>query len=225
MKPYEIGIIMDILEAAYPQFYKSQNDTDKKKAMALWAEMFRDDDVAIVAAAVKSLIETDEKGFPPHIGSVKAKIRLITGSDEMTELEAWNLVSKAIRNSGYEAKEEFDKLPANIRRLVGSPNQLREWAMMDADTVQSVIGSNFQRSYKVVAQREKEIAKLPTEVKNLIGNLAESKKMDAPKQKKELPDREPVALLEAVEMPKEEPKKVATGRSREEVLQMLRCGT
>ena len=39
------------------------------------SDMFSAEDAAVVAAAVKSLIETDEKGFPPNIGQVKAKVR------------------------------------------------------------------------------------------------------------------------------------------------------
>ena len=168
MTPAETGTIMDILTTAYPRFYSGPNAPDPKKTIGLWAEMFRHDDVALVAAAVKSLIETDDKGFPPHIGAVKAKLRLISSSGEMTEAEAWGKVSKALRNSTYGSQEEFEKLPPILQRLVGSPSQLREWAMMDSETVHSVIASNFQRSYRVVAQREREIAKLPPDVKKMV---------------------------------------------------------
>lgn len=215
--------IMAVLRGAYPMFYRSISRQEAEDTVNLWEIKFRDYDYRIVAAAVDALTD-EERDFPPNIGDVKAKIRLITGSNEMTELEAWNLVSKAIRNSGYESKEEFEKLPENIRRLVGSPNQLREWCMMDSGTLHSVVASNFQRSYRAVAQREREIAKLPPDVKKMVGVLAESKKMDAQPKKRELQERKPVAFLEAVEMPKEEPQKVGTGRSREEVLRMLRCG-
>lgn len=170
----ETGIIMDILTAAYPRFYSGANVPDKENALMVWAEMFADDDVNLVRIAVKSLIEADDKGYPPHIGAVKAKIRLITGGDGgLTEEEAWNLVRKAISNAGYEAKKEFDRLPENVRRLVGSPNQLREWAMMDISTVQSVVASNFQRSYRSRAQKEREIAALPSDVKRMLASVGD----------------------------------------------------
>lgn len=144
------------------------------KTLTLWAEMFARDDVALVAAAVKALIESDSKGFPPHIGAVKEKLRLISAGDEMTEAEAWGIVAKALRNSAYGSREEFDKFPPVIKRIVGSPSQLREWSMMDSETVHSVVASNFQRSYKAIAQREKELAKLPPDVKALVGKLADA---------------------------------------------------
>lgn len=223
MTPTETGKIMDILKTAYPRFYSGPEAPDIRKMVSLWSEMFRNDDVALVAAAVKALIESDEKGFPPHIGAVKAKLRLITGGDEMTEAEAWGIVSKAIRNSSYGSREEFEKLPPVLRRLVGSPSQLRDWAMMDSETVHSVVASNFQRSYKVVAQREREVSKLPPDVKAIVGKLSEGKKMDA------LPEKKPELLSEPEDKPVPAPRErlkaavsLKTGRSRDEILAALR---
>lgn len=223
MTPAETGKIMDILKTAYPRFYVGPNTPDIRKTVGLWAEMFRDDDVAIVAAAVKALIESDEKGFPPHIGAVKDKIRLLTNSGDPTEAEAWALVAEAIRNSAYEAKKEFDKLPPNIRRLVGSPNQLRQWSMMESDTVHSVVASNFQRSYRVIAQREREISKLPPDVKKLITRLSDAKKMkELPETEAELPEIKDNAAVPAPEDFVDNAMNPGTGRSREDVLRALR---
>ena len=173
MTRQETGIIMDILATAYPRFYAGQDAPDPEKAVALWAEMFAEDDVAIVAAAVKALIATDDKGFPPHIGAVKAKVRQITQPSGMTPQEAWNLVAKAIRNSAYDSREEYDKLPKDIQRLVGSPNQLRDWALMDSDTVHSVVASNFQRSYKARKKADNDFKALPRDVQAMIGTVVE----------------------------------------------------
>ena len=173
MTRQETGIIMDILATAYPRFYAGPDAPDPEKAVALWAEMFAEDDVAIVAAAVKALIATDDKGFPPHIGAVKAKVRQITQPSGMTPQEAWNLVAKAIRNSAYDSREEYDKLPKDIQRLVGSPNQLRDWATMDSETVHSVVASNFQRSFTARQKADNDFKALPRDVQAMIGSVAE----------------------------------------------------
>lgn len=170
--------IMSVLRGAYPRFYRDISKQEAYDTINLWADMFSNDDASIVASAVKSLIDGDDKGFPPTIGQVKAKMRLLAGSDELTEAEAWNLVSKAVKNGLYGAVEEFEKLPPAVKRIVGSPSQLRDWASMDSDTLHSVVASNFQRSYKVVATREKEIAALPDDVKKLI-NFAMNKEPEA----------------------------------------------
>lgn len=169
----ETGIIMDILATAYPRFYAGQDAPDPAKAVALWAEMFAEDDVALVAAAVKALIAADDKGFPPHIGAVKAKLRQITGARrELSESEAWNLIAAAVRNSGYEAAQEFAKLPPVLQRIVGSPATLREWAGMDSETLHSVVASNVQRSYKAISARERELEMLPGDVRQIVKQLA-----------------------------------------------------
>lgn len=221
----ETGIVMDILTTAYPHFYSGPNAPDMVKTIRLWGEMFARDDVALVAAAVKALIETDSKGFPPHIGAVKEKLRLISSGDEMTEVDAWGIVAKALRNSTYGSKEEFEKFPPVIKRLVGSPQQLREWGAMDSEAVHSVVASNFQRSYRAIAQREREIAKLPPDVKALVGKIADSKKLGAlPEKKPELPQKQEDKPVPA---PREKLAAAVghgTGRSREEVLAMLRGG-
>lgn len=173
----DTGIIMDILAAAYPRFYAG--NVDMRNAINLWAEMFVHDDVALVAAAVKSVIESDEKGFPPTIGQVKAKMRLLTSGNELTEADVWGMVAKAIRNGIYGSAEEFAKFSQTVKRIVGSAEQLREWATMDSETVHSVVASNFQRSYRAIAAREREIAKLPADVRALLPEAA--KPMDPPK--------------------------------------------
>ena len=170
--------IMSVLRSAYPHFYRDISKQEAYDTINLWTDMFSNDDASIVAATVKSLIDGDDKGFPPTIGQVKAKMRLLVGNDELTEAEAWNLVSKAVKNGLYGAVEEFEKLPPVVKRIVGSPSQLRDWASMDSDTLHSVVASNFQRSYKVVATREKEIAALPDDVKKLI-NFAMNKDPEA----------------------------------------------
>ena len=170
--------IMSVLRGAYPHFYRDISKQEAYDTINLWTDMFSRDDASIVSAAVKSLIDGDDKGFPPTIGQVKTKMRLLVGSDELTEAEAWNLVSKAVKNGLYGAVEEFEKLPPAVKRIVGSPSQLRDWASMDSDTLHSVVASNFQRSYKVVATREKEIAALPDDVKKLI-NFAMNKEPEA----------------------------------------------
>ena len=111
MTRQETGIIMDILTTAYPAFYNGRNAPDMRMTVNLWAEMFAEDDVKIVAAAVKALIATDDKGFPPHIGAVKNRIRQISNPDEMTEQEAWTYIAKALRNSSYNDEEEFSHSP------------------------------------------------------------------------------------------------------------------
>lgn len=69
--------IMAVLKAAYPAYYRDMPKRDAENAVSLWNEMFAEDDYAVVGAAVKALIASDVKGFPPNIGAVKAQIQRI----------------------------------------------------------------------------------------------------------------------------------------------------
>lgn len=163
--------IMAVLRGAYPQFYRGISRQEAEDTVNLWTDEFAEDDPRLVGAAVKSYISGDERGYPPVIGQIRAKMRILTSNDEMTAMDAWGIVAKALRNGLYGSAEEFEKFPPTIKRIVGSPSTLREWAVMDTDTVHSVVASNFQRSYNAISSRDREIAKLPPDVKDFVKSL------------------------------------------------------
>ena len=167
----ETGKILAVIKKEYPHEFKDFSIQDKRDKVAFWQDMFADDDYSVVGAAIKSYIATDTTGFAPKIGQIKALIRKLTQPDEMSEQEAVNLILKAASRSNYGAKEEFEKLPPICQRLVGSPSKLREWAMMEEATLNSVVASNLMRSYKAIAEREREYQALPSNVKTLIDGV------------------------------------------------------
>ena len=160
--------ILSVLRGAYPAFYRDITKQEAESTIALWESMFDEEPYELVAAAVKAFISGDGKGFPPAIGQIKERIRLITAPEEMTEQEAWALVSKALRNSAYGSEEEFAKLPPEVKAVVHDPGQLRQWARSPADEVETVIASNFMRSFRAKQKVNKEYMALPTEVKRLM---------------------------------------------------------
>ena len=160
--------ILSVLRGAYPAFYRDITKQEAESTIALWESMFDEEPYELVAAAVKAFISGDGKGFPPAIGQIKERIRQITQPEEMTEQEAWTLVSKALRNSTYGSEEEFAKLPPEIQAVVHDPGQLRQWAIGPAEDVETVIASNFMRSFRAKQKASKEFMALPTSVKQLM---------------------------------------------------------
>lgn len=167
MTRQETGVIMDILATAYPRFYTGSTAPDRLRTMDLWAAMFADEPLGAVAAAVKAYIATDEKGFPPHIGAIKNQLYRLTDGG-LDEADAWTMVKRAISNGVYGAGEEFARLPEAVRRVVGSPSQLRDWALMDSETVNSVVQSNFLRAWRAKTERRRTEALLPGDVRKAI---------------------------------------------------------
>ena len=74
-----------------------------------------------------------------------------------------------------------ERLPPVVQKLVGNPRQLYEWSMMDSEKVDTVVASNFQRSYKVRAKHEREMLSIPADVKQALGieTLSERMKLDS----------------------------------------------
>jgi hypothetical protein len=180
MTKREVAELMTILQANYPDSFRGQSDAVVAAKIALWHDFFKDYPKQIVSAAAKAFMATDTKGFMPNVGQITEQIQRLNRAEDMTPGEAWGIVMKALRNSTYGSEEEFAKLPPEVQRAVGSPSQLREWASMDTETVQSVIGSNFQRSFRVRQDRDKDLAKLPSDVKALIAELSGGMGLDAP---------------------------------------------
>lgn len=172
--------LMTMLKAAYPHSYKGLTKPDAEAMLALWQRLFSGDDPAEVFAAVDALISTRTVGYSPTPGEVKEQMQKLKRSNDLDELAAWALVSKACRNGLYGYREEFAKLPPDVQTAVGAPEQLRAWAMMDTDTVESVVASNFQRNYRVRQARQKELEKLPSNVMGFIQQVSNNLMIGGP---------------------------------------------
>ena len=149
---------------SYPN-YKPNNISE---TVDVWHMMLSEYTYEQISVALKAYILSDTSGFAPSIGQLVDKIKTVTIPQELNEMEAWSLVSKAIRNSGYNSIEEYAKLPTLVQKAVGTPDNLRNWAVSDYQTIESVIQSNFLRTYRTVVRRENEINCMPNEIKALI---------------------------------------------------------
>lgn len=163
--------MMAILRAAYPRFYIGMTDEDAEAALNLWHGFFTDDDASLVSDAVKAFIANDTKGFPPSIGQIREKLDTINqavNGFELTPQSAWGLVKRAMKDSAYHAAERFAELPEVVREVVGSPSQLHDWAVSDDGVSESVLASNFQRSYAARAEQHRTIRRMPGDVRARI---------------------------------------------------------
>lgn len=157
--------LVRIVVSSYPN-YKPANLTD---TVDVWTLMLEEFSYQQVAAALKAYILSDTSGFAPSIGQLIDKVQTIHDTNpQLNEMQAWALVSKALKNGTYGAQEEFDKLPPTVQKAVGNPSQLRNWAVTDEESIENVIQSNFMRTYRVICQREKEISKMPKDIKAIM---------------------------------------------------------
>lgn len=160
--------IIRIICASYPNY----KPADISETIDVWANMLSEYSYEHIAVALKSYIATDTSGFAPSIGELIQKANSLLENGKLNEIEAWTLVSKALRNGYYGAEEEFAKLPPIVQKAVGSPEQIRLWARTDDKSIETVISSNFMRTYKTEVKRAEEYARLPEDVKALMQKIS-----------------------------------------------------
>lgn len=178
MTDYEIGRLVYAVRGTYPKYYANMGAEDLKGLSMAWALVLGEYDFAIASRAVQLYLANDTKGFPPSPGQIVDAIHKITNPRiaEMTATEAWALVRKAIRNGYYGAEEEFAKLPTACQRAIGSPSNLRELAQLDIDQVETVEQSHFIKAYNTQVVRERETAKMPSDIRALVEKAVSEKR-------------------------------------------------
>ena len=158
MNKHETGKILSVISEVYPSFRKDRNI---QATQDIWLTIFEHTPYELVSRALMAYIATDTKGFPPVPGAINEQIAKFAELDGMTENEAWALVHRALCRGIYNSAEEFEKLPEDIRRIVGDPGQLHQWALLDVHEVNTVIASNFKRSWRVRRDLQRTLACAP----------------------------------------------------------------
>lgn len=156
--------IIRIMSDCYPN-YKPNNLSE---TVDVWQMMLDEYSYNQVSIALKAYVTSDTSGFAPSVGEIVAKMQLVSQPQELDGMAAWGLVSKALRNGTYGAVEEFNKLPPLVRQAVGMPDNLKNWATSDYQTIETVIQSNFLRTYETIVKRANEINRMPDNIKSLI---------------------------------------------------------
>lgn len=215
MERDEFKILVKSMKAVYaqPTFLPDQD------AFNVWYALLKDLPYELASMAVQKHMLTEK--FPPTIADLRAKANEVVEqpAEEMSELEAWALVRKAIGNSNYHADEEFARLPEVCRIAVGSPVNLREWAMMNSDQVATVEQSHFIRNYRTAAKRMTEDRKLPPAFRERI---AEHRRKHAELKSRDQPEIE-VKAEEKIEQAEERPSGMSaeTRRKLDELLRKI----
>lgn len=160
--------LLMIINATYPNF----NPENLTFTVNAWTELLKEYRYEDVIRGFKIFIASDGGAFAP---SVSQLINSIYKTEEVaypTEVEAWQMVSKACSNGCYNSVEEFARLPQIVQKAVGSASNIRKWAIMDSGTFHTVIQSNFLRAYRTAIQADRDYKRYPSEIKALVDSTA-----------------------------------------------------
>ena len=169
-----------VCEATFPN---TSNVSPQEKLNA-WFLILEEYDYQSMLMALKIFISSGNSAFAPSVSQLIAMSRKPSELKESKlptydEVTTWREVRQAIKNGIYHAEEEFKKLSPIAQRMVGDSQQIHEWAMLESETIDSVIQSNFKARFKdyqiaeaTKAKRNREIAQMPREVQALIQQSA-----------------------------------------------------
>ena len=191
--------------------YPNYKPNDISETVNVWNMMLSEYTYDQISIALKAYILSDTSGFAPSIGQLVDKMKSITSPQELNEMEAWSLVCDALQNSGYNYAEEYAKLPPLVQKAVGLPTQLQAWALTE-NLNKDVVGSNFMRCYRIEVERQKEISKMPQNVREMLEKISSESHSCHIEQKreysvkslvdmKEMESKELVERRECVPMP------------------------
>lgn len=166
----EVLYILGTLQTAYPSFYRGQTKEQLEATVRLWERQFADKDYKLVCAAVEALISTRTETYPPNIGTVNEMISKMT-DPEITPMEAWGYVRKALQNGIYGAEYEWERMPDSVKASI-TPEQIRAWAT-DEYFNEGVASSNYMRSYAARDKNRRQLTMLPADVQKLIAQATD----------------------------------------------------
>ena len=163
--------LLMMIKAIYPNF--SIKPEEMTATINAWHLMLSEYPIEGINAALQIYVKTNNTGFAPSVSQIIGCMHKPSEVEQLSEGEAWNMVKRAIQDSAYHSKERFNELPPIIQRCVGSANMLFQWGQTDSDTVNTVIMSNFQRTYRAVLSKQDFNNKVPEQIADIVKGLAD----------------------------------------------------
>lgn len=161
--------------------FPNMQEKDIRPTVQLWERMYSDvPKEKFEGAIVKVLARSDY--FP----TVAAISKALTTEDELTPIEAWGEVKKAVIEFGYpRQKQALDSMSLLTRKVVNAIG----WQDICASEESDVIRGQFMNHYATLTKRAKDMAVLPKglrqsgmgslsdEMKRIVENMAGDTKL------------------------------------------------
>lgn len=166
MTRQEFGSLITIIRSVY----RDKDFLSDMSEMEVWYSFLKDYSFGESKIAVTKLATSSK--WIPSIAEIVEQIRLlhetVTGSDGDSEL--WALIVSASKNSTYGAVDEFNKLPEQCRKFLGSASVLKDFGQIDPNTLQTVVKSQFMKAIPSIRKKTDYNSGLPLEVREVIEN-------------------------------------------------------
>lgn len=159
------------IRAIYPNF--NVKPEEMTPTINAWQMMLEEYPAQAVSTALQIYVKTNNTGFAPSVSQIIGAMYAPIQNDSLSEGEAWALVKKAIQDGNYHSEERFNELPPIVQKAVGNSNMIRQWAMSDTDEVNTVIASNFQRTYRTLVSRQEFSDRVPERLQDIVRGISD----------------------------------------------------
>lgn len=163
--------VIMVIQATYPNW----NIKNKQETLDAWYLFLQDYEYNVIMMALKIYISSTNSDFAPSVSNLIAMARKPKELTQEDEVSLWREVRPLISRGIYHAEEDFETLSPMAKRLVGDAGQLREWAMLESDVIDSVIQSNFKSRVATMQKRDTEFNAMPIEVQAMVKKTIEMK--------------------------------------------------
>ena len=171
MKKSEMVQIITLLAGNYESI-ANKSQVQREMMLNTWQECLGDLDYNLVLQAVKKTIISSP--YPPTIHEIrKNAIEISKPTTQKTAIEAWDEALKMISGGLYMTDEQFNQYSPEVKNFFGSVNQVRQLAMVDMDTINTVTKGQFLKQYDVLIEREKQENLLPQPMKEMMEGLVD----------------------------------------------------
>ena len=159
----ETKTVLMIMMTIWPNYKPEMT----KELVDIWHDLIGDLNHKETLVALKSYAQTDTSGFAPTVGQIRAKVVELTTRQGLSEGEAWEMVLRAVRRSGYYAVEEFHKLPPELQEAVGGPETLRAISAQDESEL-GFAKAGIMKNFQIAQARQKERLQLSDDIRALV---------------------------------------------------------
>ena len=120
--------LIGIITMAYPNFDKFKDENHIRSMVAVWADIFSEDNAGLVGLAVKQHISTSK--WPPSIAEIRELMTRIQHPDIIPPDEAWAVVAKYLSVAGEYCHRDYHReLPAAIAETIDAIGYGQLYAM------------------------------------------------------------------------------------------------
>jgi hypothetical protein len=141
-----------------------------------WFQMLCDIPYKLAKAAFMKVLAEHEFANLPPVGLIRRAALEIKAGPTITAAQGWGMVMRAIREYGhYREAQALDALPENVAQVV----RWMGWGEICQSDSVDVIRAQFMRMYDTQVNRQKELAIMPPDVRELMGAVGGALEMPA----------------------------------------------